>query len=138
MNSHQSLAEALEMCKYTENFTSRGGKGAADMETLPDPARQRPKTLSPRTVASLDTPSLSHPRPELKNTTPQHQKSHTCTAVCTSSLPPLRQRNTKPRRSTRPQERFQAEAVLCSRWRETKKTSARFTHKQQIYTPYNL
>lgn len=53
MNSHQSLAEALEMCKYTENFTSRvggggGGRGAEAAVTLPDPrkpTRQQPNTL---------------------------------------------------------------------------------------------
>lgn len=35
MNSHQSLAEALEMCKYTENFTSRVGGGGGDEALKP-------------------------------------------------------------------------------------------------------
>ncbi|KAM7370370.1 hypothetical protein PAMP_009925 [Pampus punctatissimus] len=29
MNSHQSLAEALETCKYTENFTSHGARSCS-------------------------------------------------------------------------------------------------------------
>lgn len=46
------------------------------------PTRQQQKHPLPRTVASLDH---FPPDRRLKNTTPQHQKSHT--AVCTSSLP---------------------------------------------------
>lgn len=71
MNSHQSLAEALEMCKYTENFTSRvGGGGGTRRWSRGDPPRP-PKTHPtatehprPRTVASLDIPIKINPRPE--------------------------------------------------------------------------
>lgn len=71
MNSHQSLAEALEMCKYSENFTSRvGGRGGRDAEatvTLPHPRKTHPTATEhprPRTVASLDIPIKINPRPE--------------------------------------------------------------------------
>lgn len=38
MNSHQSLAEALETCKYTENFTSHGAQ-----HRDPEPTQQQHK-----------------------------------------------------------------------------------------------
>lgn len=56
MNSHQSLAEALETCKYNENFM---GQGTVAMATLPKPNQQQHKKANlsdplPHTVASLD------------------------------------------------------------------------------------
>lgn len=56
MNSHQSLAEALETCKYIENFTSHGARSCSHgnpPRSPPDPtATRHPR---PRTVASPDT-----------------------------------------------------------------------------------
>lgn len=95
MNSHQSLAEALEMCKYTENFTSHGARWWRRGDPSPNPPNSNTHTHKkdpfPCTVASLDTSYCEKPKSDTNphqpaSRTTQHQKSHT--AVTSGSLHP--------------------------------------------------
>lgn len=149
MNSHQSLAEALETCKYTENFTSHGARSCSRC----NPPRTHPRATKrdplPRTVESLDTsysenrssaaPTHLPPRIKQHNTATSevtyswvYQQFTTCNKEKESSTVHKSCRSIWPRECSKWE-------VLCKRWgEENKETSARFTHKRQSYTQYNV
>lgn len=146
MNSHQSLAEALEMCKYTENFTSHGARRCSRR----NPPRTHPtatKDPRPRTVASLgillkrNSPALPwhKPRPRIK----EHNTTYSCVYQQFTTCNRETQSSTvhKSCRSIRPRERSRQKKKCCAmdgeKKRSVQETSARLTHKQ-IYTWYNL
>lgn len=153
MNSHQSLAEALETCKYTENFTSHGARSCSRDNPPRKPTRQQRKTLfhvqqhlQIRLILKNQPGAApTHPPPpriEEHNTATSevtyscvYQQFTTCNRETESSTVHKSCRSIQPRECSK-------QEMLCNRWVKKKTKQREPQHsshtERQIYTRYNL
>lgn len=136
MNSNQSLAEALEMCKYTENFTFHGARSCSHSYPSPNPTRQQQKTLFHVQQHLWITDycvELARITPVKEHNTATPEVTYSCVyqqfTTCDRETKAPRLTSSSIRERSKQEQQGKTK---CS------KTSARFTHKRQIYIKYIL
>lgn len=152
MNSHQSLAEALEMCKYTENFTSHGARscshGNPPPKKTPPDSNERPSSTYSSISGYVLFWNTDPPEPRIKeHNTATSEVTYSCvyqqfTTCNTDTEAP---RFTSHVVAFGPRERSRTPEELCNnRWEKKKpkrsreETSARLTHTNDRFTLYGL